>query len=161
MIESTPAIFDMTLRRFLNKVASNYIEHFTYDTSNDSDCPRLSGSRQIKLVDFRDLLLEPALAKAKGAVCDRRYGDIASMLVILIGDELLVNDLESTEESHVANRMVVRPFTKSQSGVECMLRLEENLISLCLSNFCLLDLDTLHNPIIIMETNNKPTNLVQ
>ena len=123
-----------------------------YDMSNDSDCPRLSGSRQIKLVDFRDLLLEPALAKAKGAVCDRRYGDIDSILMILIGDELLVNDLESTEESHVANRMVNRPFTKFQSGVECMLRV---------SYFCLSDLDTLHNPIKNMETNNKTTTLVQ
>ena len=47
------------------------------------------------------------------------------MLVKLIEDELLVvNDLESTEESHVVNRMVVKPFTKSQSGIEDMLRLE-------------------------------------
>jgi len=57
---------------------------FTYDTSNGSDCPRFSGPGKIKPLDSHDLLLETALAKAKGAVGDGRYGDIASMLVRLI-----------------------------------------------------------------------------
>ena len=88
------------------------------------------------------------------------------MLLKLIEDDLLVNDPESTEESPVVNSMVVRPFTKSQSDVEGMLRLEENPLILSESNiddiigsdvsnrmefqvsdFRLSSIDTLHNPI--------------
>ena len=124
------------------------------------------GFRTNQTCRFRDLLLETALAKAKRAVVDRRYGDIASMLLRLIEDDLLVNDPESTEESSAVNRMVVRPFTKYQSDVEGMLRLEENLMILSKSNiddiigsdvsnrmefqvsdFRLSSIDTLHNPI--------------
>ena len=75
------------------------------------------GFRTNQTCRFRDLLLETALAKANRAVVDRRYGDISSMLLKLIEDDLLVNDPESTEESPVVNSMVVRPFTKYQSGV--------------------------------------------
>ena len=74
--------------------------------------------------------------------------------------------------------MVDKSFTKSQSGVEGMLRVEDSLIilgerniddiidttianrmELQVSNFRLSNLDKLYNPIKILEKNNNPTTL--
>jgi len=76
------------------------------------------------------------------------------------------------------NRMVDKSFTKSQSGVEGMPRVEDSLIilgerniddiidttianrmELQVSNFRLSNLDKLYNPIKILEKNNNPTTL--
>jgi hypothetical protein len=173
LIKAMPFFFQRWVREMLNNVIQDLIK----DPDN-SACPRYSKTGETKAVDFRDLFLEPEVAKAKGAVGDGRYGDLAVTLLKLVEDELLVNDPESAEETPVVNRMVIRPFTKSQSGVEGMLRFNESLISLRqdiiddnigsaiadriefqVSDFRLSNLDMIHHPIKILDPQNKATTL--
>lgn len=178
MIGSMPAFFDITIRKFINNLVLNYINENNLQKNDTSRCNLFSKTGESKAVDFRDLLLIPEEAKARGAVGDGRYGDVAQTIKKLIEDELLANDPEASEDTPLANRVVIRPFTKSQSGIEGTLRFNDTLIDmnvenindpigsavaeklqLQVSDFRLSNLDTLHHPIKILDPQNKPTTL--
>ena len=103
MIESTSAIFDITLKKFFNRAVKNYINNVRGNYSLDSGCHKYSNSGQINPVDFCDLLNKPESTKFKRGTGDGRYGDIVMKLLKLVKDELLANDAESIEEIPVLN----------------------------------------------------------
>ena len=168
-----PKVFQTDVREILN----NMTKDLTKDQSKNK-CIPYTKTGESKAVDFRDLLLDPEEAKARGAIGDARYGDVAQTIKKLIEDELLANDPEASTGTPLANRVVIRPFTKSQSGIEGTLRFNDTLVDMSIENiddpigsaiaeklqlqvsdFRLSNLDTLHHPIKILDPQNKPTTL--
>lgn len=170
--KALPNFFQTEVRGIINDAASNLAQD-----QSANECVPYNKTGDLKAVDFRDLLLEPEEARARGGAGDSRYGDIAHMLKTIIEDELLANDPESTVEEPLANRVVIRPFTKSQSGIEGVLRfndtigiIKENIsdpigsaiadsVYFGASDFQLSNIDTLHHPIEIIDPLNKSTTL--
>jgi hypothetical protein len=112
VLQRSPAFFQQDFRQTLNE---QFLRAYL-DTAS-TDCPLPSASvaatstnAPAGFIDFRDLLLSPVDAWARGGTGTEPYGDlVSSMITPNIGAEL-----GSAEQF---NARLIRPATKAQSGV--------------------------------------------
>jgi len=134
MSSGATALFNM-YEKALIRAMPNFFQLFVKDVINDyidgvvsllGKCPDtkppMSG-----FVDFRDLFLDPDDALASGGSGDAPYGNVIPWIMDIIDDQLFSAD-ESGQLS--VNELMVRPLTKSQSGIEGSLHFNGTLIDL-------------------------------
>jgi hypothetical protein len=103
MLKSAPAFFQTNIRDLLN-------EGFREFLASGFTCAAV-GAAGDGLVDLRDLLLSPGVARLAGGTGLEPYGNVISTVILPnIEGQLLEVDM--------FNSRVVRPFTQKQSGEE-------------------------------------------
>ena len=160
LLNASPAYFQRTIRPMLNqRLLQDYID--------DSQCADPVGlirsPNKEKPIDFRDLLLPPDEALDAGATGQEPYGNLFSSFVI---PELQEQFLQRANHF---NQRFIRPLTLKQSGIEGTVQWEPDLLSysdaswpdlydrfeFSLSNLRVANLDTVMDPIKILEPNDK------
>ena len=123
ILRAVPGLFQGPIRDVLQ---SGLIDGGLFGTvggGDGSECPNTpppTGN-----VDFRDLFLDPEQALILGGSGEEPYGDVGSLIY-----GLLLDGLEDAGEDGTPkiNEMLIRPFTKEQSGQEGVLRFNDTLI---------------------------------
>lgn len=116
LMKAVPNIFQNTGRKVAN---------LNGDAKNSEDrCPQLSTTSDY--VDFRDLLLEPERARELGGSGKGEFGRIAYRVY-----QGIVEAFQRPGEDGLPqiNSLFIRPFTRTQSGTEGLVRFEQELIS--------------------------------
>lgn len=148
--EALPNIFQSSIRHFVNtKVIDAYINDHTRSTC--APTPEMQG-----FVDFRDLLLSPDEALAKGASGAEPYGNLAYTVMDLLRENLLTVDGNGLLQ---LNSFLIEPLTKSQSGTSGTLRFPSDLITMNKTNFATKYIRTFVDNFQIGLTNLRLNNL--
>jgi hypothetical protein len=124
LLRAIPGLFQTTVRsiledRFLGQLIKSDSE------SNKCPSPELIGSTEGASLDFRELFLEPAIAKKMGATGNRQYGDFGPIVFNLIQKRFLTLEGDGLP---MINDLLIRKYTDSQSGVKGMLRFNETVL---------------------------------
>ena len=121
LLRAIPDIFQVTLRNMLQTRFASLV--------NSEGCPApatvaADPNSNPALLDFRDLFLVPAAAKALGAAGQAPYGNLGHFAFQLIQDRF--SQAESDGLPGI-NQMLIRPFTLKQSGTEGLFRFPKTL----------------------------------
>ena len=124
-LKAIPGIFQGPVRDILQQ---DIIEASLLDPQK-TQCPEpvVDGT----IVDFRDLLLKGDESTNVLGTGSEPYGDVP----VLLYDQLRRRLLEPEDGAlPPINEIVIRPFTKSQSGTEGLFRLQDDIISVSMDN---------------------------
>lgn len=111
-------------------------------------------------LDFRELLLSPEESLALGGTGSQQYGDVGPLAFGAVKTRLFALDASGLPK---VNEMLLRPWTKRQSGNEGELRFPgdiasfvSELLELTLSDVRVLNLDTLAAPVTLLQPTYDP-----
>jgi hypothetical protein len=126
MLRAMPGIFQTTVRTALNGRLGNRI-----GPNSDGDCKPLiippSSNGQSASVDFREFFLDPVEAEKLGGKGDQPYGTLGPLAYSLLTDRLAA---AGSDGRPMINELMVRPFTKRQSGAGGSLVFPDTLFEL-------------------------------
>lgn len=117
-----------------------------------------------EFIDFRELFLAPADSISLGGAGDNRYGDILTFVHDFLDSQFSGSDEDGLS---LINSNIIRPFTKSQSGVEGTLLFNTGAsfnaaegIMLNLTNASIINLDMVMPPVEMLEPIQDPYSLL-
>jgi len=145
LVQAIPLVIDDTLRVLLNGAL--------WDAKVDRDdvfCKTYESTPPNRIVDFRDLILESDKAREAGASGDSPYGSLVSFAMGLLETEFLSSSSSFNEE-------LIKPVTKSISGVAGSFVISDEIVNIELDNVERFGLDFLGLKILDARFDNLDT----
>ena len=165
ILQAIPKVFQETGRGLLNNIIPAFIK-------KKAGCSAYPLVNQSQLIDFRDLFLSQEDALKAGGHGDSPYGTLAGLIKELLNTEFLDSSSDSFSK---INEAIIRPLTKSQSGINGTFLLPMEIaglssdtaaalgvetIRLAFANVTMSNLDSLSNPVVLLEPNKTQGTLL-
>ena len=108
MIDSMPAFFHVTMRKFFNRLIQNYID------DPNTFCPSAPLTSRF-FMNFGDLLLSEEMSLGVNGLGTSPYGEVMRMLMDLINETIL--KINPNDGTSAINEQLIRSLTKAQSNI--------------------------------------------
>lgn len=126
MFDMYEAVLKLALPGFFNTFIRNMINEYAEETlvKFAGACPENNEISAERYVDWRDMFMSPAEASLAGGLGTAPYGNVISWVMDKVDSQLFATNDDGLLK---LNDMLIRPLTKSQSGIEGLIHFNRTL----------------------------------